>query len=367
MPMEEIGPEYVIDVRDPTVGLEGILVIDSTARGPGKGGIRMVPDLTLEEVKSLARTMTWKNALADLPFGGAKSGIKADGRALNKEEKARLIRAFARKLKAFVPELYVAGPDMYVGEEEMAVFADEAGFNSCTGKPLSMGGLPHELGSTGFGVAKATLEMLSFFNEDYVGKTVAIEGFGTVGMFTAKFLYEAGFRIVAVSDSKGMIYVKDGLDVKKLIEVKKKEGSVIYYEGGEVKASDELFYLDVDILVPGARPNVITEENFERVKAKYIVEAANIPIPVEVERKLEEKGKVVLPDLLVNAGGVISSWAELMGFSPKEMFKVVEEKITNNTSAVLESREEFGFTRDAAMAIAKERVKDALEKRSRGR
>ncbi len=360
---DRYGPEYVIEVYDEKTGVSGVLVIDNTARGPGKGGIRMVPDITTEEVMGLARAMTWKNALADIPFGGAKAGIKADGRSLSNKEKEAIMRAFAKKISMFTPSLYIAGPDMYVTEKEMAVFADVNGLNSCTGKPSSMGGLPHELGSTGFGVAWAAKTAVEELGESIEGMSVAIEGFGNVGTFTARFLSEMGAKIVAVSDSKGTIYNENGLDVNKLIEVKSKTRSVINYDNGRKMESKDLFSLNVDILIPGARPNVINESNWEYVKAKYIVEAANIPIPHDIEKKLEDKGKIVLPDFLVNAGGVISSWAETMGYSKDEMFSVVKSKIVNNKKDVISRRNEMKYTRDATMSIAKERVDDAMVKR----
>jgi len=356
---DEWGPEKILSVYDPKTGMKGFTVIDNTALGPGKGGIRMVPDVTIEEVFSLARAMTWKNALADLPFGGAKSGLIWDG----KSEKETLIRAFARGIKCIVPEEYVAGPDMNTTEKEMAAFADELGTKKAsTGKPKEMGGLPHELGSTGFGVAESTEVAVKFIGLDIKNVSVAIEGFGNVGVFTSKFLSEKGARIVAVSDSKGTIYNPKGLDVEKLIEVKNKTGSVKNYRDGKVLETEKLFELPVDILIPGARPNVITDENKVRVQSKLIVEAANIPIPLEVEEWFHEKGILVVPDFVANAGGVISSYVEYIGGDEKKMFKIVKEKVRHNTELVLEkSREDEVSPRKSALNIAQERVKKAME------
>jgi glutamate dehydrogenase/leucine dehydrogenase len=358
---DEFGPEIVLEVYDQKTGMQGTLVIDNTARGLGKGGIRFVPDVTSEEVASLARAMTWKNALADLPFGGAKAGIKGDPKKVDKEA---WIRSFARKIKELVPHSYIAGPDMNTTEKEMAIIADEIGTPlAATGKPKSMGGLPHELGSTGFGVYCATLVACGFKNinvDDH--PTVAIEGFGNVGMFTMKFLEEKGFCIVAVSDSQGMIYNKNGLSFTKLVETKQKHGTVTAYKDGERRPKEDLFKLDVAILIPGARPNVITEKNVNDVKAKIIVEAANIPIPYDVEKILMNRGVLVIPDFLANAGGVISSYCEYRGYNEREMFKIVEEKIIKNSEAVLNSTKN-NDTRAAALEIAKERVIDAMEKK----
>jgi len=357
---DEFGPERILEVYDQKTGMHGVLVIDNTALGPGKGGIRMVPDLSTAEVMGLARAMTWKNALADLPFGGAKAGIKADPSRVNKPE---IIRAFARRIKEFVPSLYIAGPDMYVGENEMGIIAEELGPDACTGKPSRMGGLPHELGSTGFGVAWATRTVMEKIGDGIEGKRVAIEGFGNVGTFTMKSLAELGAKVVAVSDSKGTIFNKDGLSYEKLMEVKQKSGTVTSYTPGEVLPKEKLFELDVDILIPGARPNVINQENWRKIKARYIIEAANIPIPVEIEKKLEDKGIFVLPDILANSGGVISSYCETKHMTTEQMFETVKQKIVKNTKLVIEKRKEHKYTRDAAMSIAKERVLDAMRRR----
>ena len=357
---DEWGPEKVVSVYDPKTGMKGYTVIDNTARGPGKGGIRMVKDVTVGEVFELARAMTWKNAMADLPFGGAKSGIIWDG----KKDKEVLMRAFARAIQPLVPGEYVAGPDMNTTEKEMGAFADEVGnMKVATGKPAEMGGLPHELGSTGFGVAESTDVTVDHLGWDMDGLTVAIEGFGNVGTFTMKFLTEKGAKVVAVSDSKGTIYNKDGLEYEKLMEVKNETGAVKNYSDGEVLKPEELFEIEVDILIPGARPNVITDENKERIRAKVIVEAANIPISSAVEEWFHEKGVVVVPDFVVNAGGVISSYVEYIGGDEDEMFKTVKEKVRQNTRLVLERSEKNNEPpRKSALAIAQERVKKAMEK-----
>jgi len=357
--VDEFGPERVFEVYDQKTGMWGVVVVDNTARGPGKGGTRFVPDITTDEVKGLARAMTWKNALADLPFGGAKSGIRGDPKKVNKEA---FIRAFARKIAPLVPEFYIGGPDINTTEKEMGMIAEEIGRkDACTGKPASMGGLPHELGSTGYGVYLSTLEALAHKGIDVNGATVAIEGFGNVGTFTMKFLVEKGAKVVAVSDSKGTVYDKNGLNYDKLMETKTKYGTVTAYAGGEKLDGAKLFELPVDVLVPGARPNVITDANVGHVKAKIVVEAANIPMTVDVEKKLAQTA-LVMPDFLVNAGGVISSYCEWKGMSEKEMFKIVESKIVSNCKLVL-SKTSGGFARDAAMAIAKERVIDAMYNR----
>jgi len=356
---DEFGPERVVQVYDEKTGMRGVAVIDNTARGLGKGGIRMVPDLTTKEVMGLARAMTWKNAMADIPFGGAKSGIQADSKAMSPEQKEAVVRAFARKIRELVPKHYIAGPDMNMTEREMAYIADELDNpRVTTGKPTQMGGLPHELGSTGYGVALCLKVAVEFKGETLEGKTVAIEGYGNVGTFAHKFLEEWGAKIVAVSDSKGTIYNPNGFKFDELMEVKQEQRTVTAAEGEKMDAK-ALFELDVDILIPGARPDVITAENVEKVKAKYVAEAANLPATYEIEKILMNRGVVVLPDFVANAGGVISSYCETMGWNAETMFKVVTDKITANTKIMMERAKEDNDTRKAAMAIAKERVQEA--------
>ncbi len=356
---DEFGFERVIEVYDQKTGMEGVCVIHNTARGPGKGGIRMVPDLTTQEVMGLARAMSWKNAMADLPFGGAKSGIKADPRKLTPAQKEAHMRAFARKIKEVIPSHYIAGPDMNTTEKEMAQFADELGTPmACTGKPASVGGLPHELGSTGFGVAIATKVAVEHMGKSLNGMTVAIEGYGNVGTFTHQFLEEWGAKVVALSDSKGTIYNKDGLKHSELMKLKSEKGTVTAAKGEKLDGA-KLFELPVDILIPGARPDVIHMGNVNNIKAKIVSEAANLPAKYEVEQVLMKKGIWVIPDFVANAGGVISSYCETREMSAETMFKVVESKIKNNTKVMLE-RAKNHDTRAAALEIAKERIRDAM-------
>lgn len=363
---DEWGPEKVLQVYDPKTGMKGSLVIDNTARGPGKGGIRMTPTVTLEENFRLARAMTWKNALADLPFGGAKGTIVVDPKKITKEQKLDLVRAYSLALKPLVPSQYVSAPDVNTAEEEMRVFAETNGsMKSCTGKPADMGGIPHELGSTGFGVFHSTLVATEHYGKKIKNSTVAIEGFGNVSSFAAKFLSEAGAKVVAVSDSKGVIHNPSGLNIEQMLKVKKDTDSVINYKPGKVLKNEEIFGLPVDILIPGALPDVINEKNFNKVKAKIIVEAANIPMKEDIEKKLEEKGILIVPDIVANAGGVISSYVEYIGGNTEQMFKMVEEKIKKNTKIVLDhSKKEKMFTREAALEIAQKRVKEAMDKRN---
>jgi glutamate dehydrogenase (NAD(P)+) len=367
---DEWGPEKILQVYDPKVGMKGVLVIDNTTLGPGKGGIRMLPTVTTEEVFRLARTMTWKCALAKIPFGGAKSGIIADPKQMTEGKKMAIIKSFSRALKRVCPSLYVAAPDINTGEKEMATFALENGsMKSATGKPEKlcvkpgvMCGLPHEYGSTALGVVQAAFTAANYIDLDTDNATAAIEGFGNVGSYVMEYLSQIDVKIVAVSDSKGCIYNPDGLDYKEMSQIKKKTHSVINYRPGKVLENKELFELPVDILIPAALPDVITMYNVERVKAKMVVEAANLPVSPEIEKVLAERGVLVIPDLLANAGGVISSYAEYKGYKPKRMLELVQRKIRKNTVAVLETALDKDIEpRDAAMNIAKEQVIKAKE------
>jgi glutamate dehydrogenase (NAD(P)+) len=355
---DEIGPEKVVKVSDKKTGMKGFLVIDNTKRGPGKGGIRMTPAVTVEEVAKLARVMTFKTAMADLPFGGAKAGIVADDRKLTREQKKAVVQAFSKALRPYSPGRYIAAPDMNTAEEEMRWFAEANGdMRSCTGKPADMGGIPHELGSTGFGVAHAAGVAIKHKGLDIKKTTFAVEGFGNVGWFAAKFLTGWGAKLVAASDSRGTIYNPEGLDFRKLAETKKEQGTVTAYRPGKVLQSEKLFELPADVLIPAAIPNSINEKNWKKIKAKIIVEGSNIPSTPEIEEKLYKKGILVVPDFVANAGGLISSYVEYIGGEPSRVFRLVEEKITKNTGLVLEKSEKEGKSpREAAMEIVMRRV-----------
>ena len=362
---DEFGPEKILEVYNPKVNMKGFVVVDSTALGVSKGGIRMTPNVSIDEVAKLARTMTWKNALADLPFGGAKAGIIADDRAIPKQKKKEIIQEFARAIKPICPSLYIAGPDMNTGEEEMRWFVEANGsVKSATGKPATMCvkpgvkcGIPHEYGSTGFGVFHAAVVAAHHQDKNIEGMTIAIEGLGNVGSFAAKYLSEAGAKIVGISDSKGLLHVQEGIDIKKVFNVKEKTGSVINYKPGQVLPSHDIVGMDVDILITAAVPDLITVADVGKVRAKMIVEGSNIPMTADVEKMLHEKGILVVPDFVANAGGVISSYAEYRGKNPDEMFTLVKKKIQKNTHVVLKYAEEKNWMpRDAAMEIARDRV-----------
>lgn len=369
---DEFGPEYIVKVYDPKRGMMGFLIIDNTVLGPGKGGIRMTPDVTEEEIFRLARTMTWKNALAGLPFGGAKAGIVWGGGS--EELKKKYIQSFARFIKLFTPKLYIAGPDVNTGEKEMRWFVEATGnWRSATGKPANLCmkifgkpkekcGIPHEFGSTGFGVAEATKIAAELRDIDIKKATVAIDGFGNVGSFTFKYLSEAGVKIVAVADREGAIYNPNGLEIQRLNDLKSKRKSVKEYPSGKKLKHKDIFGLPVDILIPASVTDVINDTNKEKIKAKIIVEAANIPIRESIEEELFKRGILIVPDFVANAGGVISSYAEYRGYNPKKMFETVRKKITETTKMVLEQSIKKGKNpRSVALEFAKAKVKARMK------
>jgi len=366
------GPEYVVRVYDSIVGMEGILIIDNTVLGPGKGGIRMTPDITEEEVFRLARTMTWKNVLVDIPFGGAKSGIRYDPKS--GKDKKELIQSFARAIKMFTPLKYVAGPDVNTGEKEMKWFAKAAhNWKSATGKPADLCmksfrrsgkkcGIPHEFGSTGFGVAHAVKAAAEISGIDITGVKVAIEGFGNVGSFVFKYLNQFGANIVAVSDIKGTVYHEKGLDEKKLNVLRKEGKFVTSYSGGKKLKHDDIFGLPVDILIPASVTDVINDRNKKSVTAGIIVEGANIPMREEIEEELFRRGIMVVPDIVVNAGGVISSYAEYIGYNPQMMFDLVRRKITHNVKMILKDSMKYNCNpRKVAVELAIAKLKKKMK------
>lgn len=368
---DKFGPEYIIEVYDPKIGMEGFLVIDNTTLGLGKGGIRMTPNVTKEEVFRLARVMTWKNSLADIPFGGAKAGIIWKGGS--DELKIEFVKSFARAIKSFVPKKYIPGPDVNTTEKEMTLIAEELqNWKGSTGKPADychknsktgkkMCGLPHELGSTGFGVAQATVATAETAGFNIKKMTVAIEGFGNVGEFAFRHLQEMGAKIVAVSGSRGGAYDANGLDLKILLKLKSEKKPFTEYPTGKKIRHSEIFELPVDILIPASVTDVINESNKDKIRAKIIVEGANIPMREDIENELFKKGIIITPDFVANAGGVISSYAEYRGYDSKKMFQLVKEKVNGSTKEVMgKSLSEKRNPREVAMEIAKKRIEKKM-------
>ena len=373
--LDSWGPEEVIQVYDPITQMQGFLVIDNTALGPGKGGIRISPSVTPLEVFRLARAMTWKCALADIPFGGAKSGIRADPYVV---DKIRHVKEFAKKIAPSTPSRYVSAPDMNVGEKEIAAFVETIGDRqSATGKPSNLGGIPHELGTTGFGVGVALEKAFNIIGEsiglpkDLAETRVVIQGFGNVGLWIAKFLHSRGAKIVALNDYWGTIYDEDGLDIPKAEKhayATSERASIKNFEQGTVLSRDAILGVPCDIFVPCAVGDVINEGTWHEIKAKMIVEGANNATRPIAERQLFDNGVVVIPDFLANAGGVIGSYVEYKNGTEEEAFSMIESKIRKNTELVVSDALDRNLTpRQVALEIAQTRVRDAMERQGKSR
>ncbi len=358
--LDDFGPEKIINVYDPKSGMRGVIVIDNTKRGLGKGGIRMTGSVSQNEVMRLARTMTWKNAMADLPFGGAKSGIFFDPKSSTPQKKKQIIEAFGRALRGIAPSMYVAGPDINTTEKEMGQIAVAAWNRKvCTGKPKSMGGIPHELGSTGFGVAHSTMLALDYIGMKPEDARVAIEGYGNVGTFVHQYLSQWGVKTTAVSDSSGVIVDKTGLDYARLMNVKKELGQVARYRGKNARKGTNILTAPANVLVTAAIPDLVTTSNVNQVRHKLLIQGSNISMSPAIEARLHSRGTLIVPDFVANAGGVISSYVEHIGGTPKTMFSMVEGKIKKNVRAMFNEMDRAHLMpRDAAMRIAMERVKE---------
>lgn len=382
-------PEKLVQVKIPVRRENGKIEVylgwrsqHNSARGPYKGGVRYSPNVTAGEVVALSMWMTWKNALAGIPYGGGKGGVRVDPKQLTQRELEELSRKyFAAIAREIGEDIDIPAPDVYTNPQTMAWYFDEyskiVGYNAwgvVTAKPVELGGLYVRTVSTGYGTALTAREAAKRVLGGVEGKTVAVQGFGNVGSFAAKYLAEWGAKVVAVSDSKGGIYDPNGLDIEEVIKVKQKTGSVINYKKSEVKhvSNEEILELDVDILVPAAIENVITEKNAPNIKAKVISEGANGPTTPEADKILHQKGVVVIPDILANAGGVTMSWIEWssnrMGcwLTDEEALNRLDKIMTKNFNLVFDEwQKKYNDhpMRAAAYAIAVDRVVKAMKLR----
>lgn len=353
--IHDLGPSKVIELFFPVSGFRAVVVVDNVALGPAIGGVRVSPGVTVGEVRRLARTMTLKNSIAGLPHGGGKSGIILDPHSPDKEHHFRIFAQAIRDLNEYIP-----GPDMGSNEECMAWVYDETG--RAVGLPEELGGLPLDKhGATGYGLAECAGAACQHLGMRLEGARIAIHGFGSVGKMCAQFLAEKGAVIVAVSDSKGTLADPTGIDIKKMLEIKEQTGSVLNYTPGTVKGAGDLFAEPCDILIPAATPDVITGKNAGDVKAKLILQGANIPVTGEAEELLHQRGVLSVPDFIANAGGVIMAAMEYAKKSEKEAFQAISDRIIRNTHLILEksSRERI-LPRKAGESIAKERVITAM-------
>ena len=378
-PFREVSTELPLRCRDGELRIfRGYRVQHDQSRGPMKGGIRYHPDVDLDEVRALASLMTWKTAVLDLPFGGAKGAVDCDPRELSSAELQRLTRRLTERMQRFIgPNLDIPAPDVNTNPEVMAWIVDEYakfhGFQPgvVTGKPLELGGSEGRLAATGRGVGILTTKALADAGREVEGVTVAIQGFGNVGSWAARSLARAGARIVAVSDSGGGVFHGDGLDLEACLEAKGGGGSVTDADASHEEVSNaELLVLDVDVLVPAALGDVLTSENAGEVEADLVVEGANAPTTPAADRILAERGVRVVPDILANGGGVTVSYFEWVqnaqntSWEEERVSEELEKTLNRAYDDVSRQAEEAGEPlRLSAFMVAARRVARATELR----
>lgn len=364
---------------------QGYRVRYDDTRGPGKGGVRYHPNVSIDEVQSLAFWMTFKCALLDLPFGGAKGGITLNPKELSKAELERLSRGYIEGIADFIgPDVDILAPDVYTNEMIMGWMMDQYSIIQrkispavVTGKPLTMGGSRGRDTATGTGAFHVIHSLLPKLDKKPANTTVAVQGFGNAGAIVADLLAKAGYQVVAVSDSQGGIYREKGLDIASIRQYKQehREITAIYCQDTVCHivehdgiSNEELLALDVDVLIPAALENQITAENADRVRAKYIFEVANGPTTSEADRILDSKGILVFPDILVNAGGVTVSYFEWVQnrsglyWRLNEINERLKERMVTEAEKVWSFAQEFDTSlRNAAYAQAIARLGEALD------
>jgi glutamate dehydrogenase (NAD(P)+) len=371
--VDEWGPEKIVVVSHRRTGMKGVLVIDNTARGIGKGGTRMAPTVTVTEIARLARNMTWKWAGVDLFYGGAKAGIVADPDSPDKEA---ILRAFARALHNEVPREYVFGLDMGLTEDDAAIVQDELGDRgAAVGTPAHLGGVAYDqLGVTGFGVAEAADAGAEYIGRPLAGSRVAIQGYGAVGRAAAQRLGELGATIVAVSTARGALHDPAGLDVAALGHARGEHGDafVTRFPGGSALPAGQELLVECDVLIPAALQDVIDASTAHELKAGLLVEGANLPTSPEAQTVLAERGITVVPDFVANAGGVIAAAfamdSRYSGFRPEtdEVFATVSHKLRGNTLTVLDESARLQATpHQAGRRLAQDRVRRAMQSKGR--
>ncbi|HON03561.1 MAG TPA: Glu/Leu/Phe/Val dehydrogenase [Fervidobacterium sp.] len=382
-----LWPQRILEVHFPVVMddgrvemFEGYRVHHNTAKGPAKGGIRYHPDTNLDEVASLAFWMTWKCAVLNLPYGGAKGGVKVDVSKLSERELEKLSRRFFSEIQMMVgPQKDIPAPDVNTNAKIMAWYMDtysmNVGYTSLgvvTGKPIDLGGSEGRPEATGRGVSITTNEACKVIGKDITKARIAIQGFGNVGSYTAKILNEEfGAKIVAISDISGGIYSENGLDINELIAYRdSNKGVIAGYPKGTPITNEELLELDVDILIPAALENAITEKNADKIRAKVIIEAANGPTTPAAEKMLLKKGVLIVPDILANAGGVTVSYFEWVQdlqtffWDIDDIRKRLTKMMVNAFAEVYRTKEKYNTDmRTAAYIVAINRVANAVKER----
>jgi glutamate dehydrogenase (NAD(P)+) len=378
-PYREVSVALPIQMEDGTVKVfHGYRVQHNGVRGPQKGGIRFHPEVELDEVRALASLMTWKTAVVNIPFGGAKGGINCDPATMTKRELETLTRRYVAKISMVLgPTRDIPAPDVNTNAQTMAWVMDEYGRKNgyqpacVTGKPLELGGSQGREAATGKGVAIITREACGVMNLPLKGARVILQGFGNVGSYTAKFLAEMGAKIVAVADHAGGVRKADGLDVTALIAyVKQNKGTVNGFPEGEAFDKETIFAQDCDILIPAALGGVLNKDTAENVKAKLIVEGANAPTTPIADKIFAKKGITVIPDILANAGGVTVSYFEWVQnlqqffWDEAEVFEKEEKILVQAFHDVHDKVKKHSCTfRSGAFVLALERVRKANELR----
>ena len=354
---------------------QGCRVQHNDARGPYKGGLRYHPELTLDEVKALAMWMTWKCAVLNLPYGGAKGGVCCNTKTMSIGELERLTRGYTSMILDIVgPYRDVPAPDMYTNEQTMAwimdTYSKSKGYSvpeSVTGKPVAIGGLEGRVEATARGVVETIKQAMIHLGKKLEGSSIAVQGFGNVGSNVAKLLHQLGAKVIAVSDSSGGIYAATGLNLALVMSHKQKTGSVQGFEGSKDITNEELLELECDVLVPAAIESQITRHNAGRIRAKIIAEAANGPTLPEADEILLKSGSFVIPDILANAGGVTVSYFEWVQnlnrehWSEAEVDQRLEKRMADAFADVLKTSQKNSVDmRTAALMLGVGRVAEAI-------
>ena len=348
----------------------GFRIQHNGVRGPYKGGIRYHPMADLEEIKALASLMTWKNALVDIPFGGAKGGVQCDPRTMSQDELNRMTRRYTINIEHLLGvNRDIPAPDLGTNSQVMAWMMDAYGQihgytpGIVTGKPVELGGSAGRDSATGRGVVYVMREVARQLGVGVEGARIVVQGFGQVGSWTVRLLGEMGCKVIAVSDVLGGVYREKGLDIEKLMQHKDRAGTVVGFPGADLMRNEDMLELDCEFLIPAAIDRVITEDNAPRVKARVVVEAANHPLTPEADRILNDRGIPIIPDILANAGGVVVSyfeWIQNLYQRQWEEERVNEELnkiMTKAYQAVQDTVDRENITyREAAFLIGVKRV-----------
>jgi glutamate dehydrogenase (NAD(P)+) len=371
-PAREIIVHIPVQMDDGRIEVfTGYRVQHSVARGPGKGGIRYAPDVSLDEVRALASWMTWKCAVVNIPFGGAKGGIICDPKSMSQGELERMTRRYTASLIEFIgPEKDVPAPDMNTNEQTMAWIMDTYSMHMgqtinavVTGKPVNLGGSRGRREATGRGISIVTDQALKHLNMVPAETTVIVQGFGNVGSNSAKLLWDKGYKVIGIGEYDGALFNADGIDISELLEFKAKKGTIHGFPGAQPADKDELLTRKVDVLIPAATENVITSRNAAKLQCRILCEGANGPTTTVADKILEEKGIFVIPDILANAGGVTTSYFEWvqdrMGYfwTEDEVNQRLERIMIDSFNDVLQYSVAHGVNnRTAAYMLAIDRV-----------